>query len=211
MNLSEFYFFNSLNEQEQKRLEDISIKKKYNKDEILFYIGDEPKYLYLLTKGIAKIYKHDYKDNEIVIHNIMAPSLIAEISNYEEIPFPANCSFETDAEVFLIDYEKFKKEFLIKHEISMLLIKSLTKKIKYLENFINYNITVDSNTKIAKFLYENESILSSLKQVKIAQVLNIAPETLSRRISKLKKEGIIENESGYIKILDHDKLKELFG
>lgn len=210
MTIDEFYFFDSLDEKEKKELEQISKKKKFKKDEILFYRGEEAKYLYLLVSGIVKVYKHDYKDNEIIIHNLMAPTFIAEIANYDNIPYPANCSFETDSEVYVIEYNEFKKRFLSKPEISLMLIKSLTKKIKALENFINYNITADTNIKIAQFLYENEDILSSLKQVKIASILNITPETLSRKISKLKKEKIIENESGYIKILEHKKLKNLF-
>ncbi len=210
MKIHEYYFFDSLDEKEKIELEKISRKKYYKKDEILFYKGDEAKYLYLLVKGIVRVYKHDYKDNEVIIHNLMAPTFIAEIANYEEIPYPANCSFETDSEIYVIEYSEFKKRFLAKPEISMMLIKLLTKKIKALENFINYNITADSNIKIAQFLYENEEILSSLRQVKIASILNITPETLSRKISKLKKDKIIENDEGYIKILNHKKLKELF-
>ena len=178
------------------------------KGEILFYKGDEAKYLHLLIKGIAKLYTYDHKDNEVIIHNLIAPSLIAEIVNYEEMRFPANCSFETRSEVLLIDYEKFKKEFLLKPEISMFFIKSLTKKIKALESFINYNISSNSIEKIAKFLFDNESILINLKQVKIAQILNITPETFSRKLAKLKNDKIIQNEKGYIKILDHEKLKD---
>ena len=204
--LDDFHFFSFLKEEDLKRLKEISVKKYFNKDEILFYKGDEPKYLHLLIKGIAKLYTYDHKDNEVVIHNLMAPSLIAEIVNYEEMRFPANCSFETRAEVLLIDYEKFKEEFLLKPEISMFFIKSLTKKIKALESFINYNISSNSVGKIAKFLIDNEPILINLKQVKIAQILNITPETFSRKLAKLKKDKIIQNEKGYIKILDHDKL-----
>jgi len=206
--LDDFSYFSFLKEEDLKRLKDISVKKYFNKDEILFYKGEEPKYLHLLTKGIVKLYTHDHKDNEVIIHNLMGPSLIAEIANYEEMPYPANCAFETRAEVLLIDYEKFKAEFLLKPEISMFFIKSLTKKIKALESFISYNISSNSIEKIAKFLHDNESILINLKQVKIAQILNITPETFSRKISKLKKDGVIQNEKGYIKILDHDRLKE---
>ena len=205
--LEDFYFFSFLKEEELLRLKEISIKKHFNKDEILFYRGDESKYLYFLIKGIVKLYTYDHKDNEVVIHNLMAPSLIAEIVNYEESKFPANCAFETKAEVLLIDYEKFKKEFLLKPEISLFFIKSLTKKIKALESFINYNISSNSLEKIAKFLFDNESILINLKQVKIAQILNITPETFSRKLAKLKSEKIIQNEKGYIKILDYEKLK----
>jgi CRP/FNR family transcriptional regulator len=196
--IDDFYFFNFLKEEEKTRLKEISIKKFFNKDEILFYKGDEPKYLHLLLKGIAKLYTYDHKDNEVVIHNLMAPSLIAEIVNYEDLRFPANCTFETNAEVLLIDYEKFKNEFLLKPEVSMFFIKSLTRKIKALESFINYNVSSNSIEKIAKFLYDNESILINLKQVKIAQLLNITPETFSRKLAKLKKEKIIQNDKGYI-------------
>ncbi len=203
----DYKYFSFLEEKDLDKLKDISIKKTYKKDEILFYKGDESKYLYLLVSGIAKLYTHDFKDNEVVIHNLIGPALIAEIMNYEEMGFLANCSFETDAEVILIDYKKFKEEFLQKPEISIFFIKSLTKKIKFLQNFIDYNVSLNSMEKIAKFLYENEELLKNLKQVKIAQILNITPETFSRQLAKLKKENIIENEKGYIKILDYKKIQ----
>lgn len=210
MNLKEFYFFSMLNDEEIKELEEISIFKKYSKNEILFYSGDDSKYLYLLTSGVVKLYKHDYRDNEIVIHNINAPSFIAEIVNYEEQSFPANCSFETESEVVMIDYKKFRDRFLHKKEVSTLFIKSLSKKIKHLENFIHTNMTIDINAKVAKFLYDNEQSLDSLKQVKIAEMLNIREETLSRKIAKLIKDGIIMKEKRNIKILDREKLLNLF-
>ena len=210
MKLEEFWFFDSLNAQEIKELKNITLKKNYQKGEIVFYAKDKPRYLYLLASGIVKLYKHDFKENEVVLHNLYAPNLIAEIANFEESPYPANCAFESDGEVYLIDYEKFKAQFLSKSEISMVFIKSLTKKIKALESFINYSITADSYTKTAKFLYENEDLLKSIKQVKIASILNIAPETLSRNITKLKYEKIIEKDKNSIKIIDHKKLKSAY-
>lgn len=207
--LENFYLFSFLSSKDLSRLKEISTKKLFNKGQILFYKGDESKYLHFLVQGIVKLYTYDHKGNEVVIHNLMGPSLIAEIANYDEASFPANCSFETSAEIILIDYEKFKKEFLMKPEISMFFIKSLSKKIKALENFINYNISSSSEGKIAKFLLENESLLINLKQVKIAQILNITPETFSRKVAILKKEGVLHNEKGYIKIIDHNKLKSM--
>lgn len=209
MQLDKFWFFESLSDADLKELKNITIKKSYKKGDILFYAGDKPRFLHLLADGTVKLYKHDFKDNEVVLHNLNAPNLIAEIANFEEMPYPANCSFESDGEIYLIDYEKFKEKFLSKSEIAMVFIKSLTKKIKALESFINYSITTDSYTKIVRFLSENESKLKNIKQVKIASILNISPETLSRNITKLKKEKIIDKEDGYIKIIDHQRLQEL--
>ncbi|RXJ65834.1 Crp/Fnr family transcriptional regulator [Halarcobacter ebronensis] len=210
MNLKDYYVFKSLNEQEIKKLESISFVKKFSRGDILFYQGEQSKYLHLLVDGIVKIYKHDFKDNEIVIHNINALSFIAEIANYEEIPFPANCSFETKGEVVFIDYEKFRDEFLYKKDISMLFIKSLTQKIKYLESFINNSVSIDVNAKVAKFIYDNEKTINGMKQIKIAEILNIREETLSRKIANLIKKKIIEKEKRNIKIIDYKKLLEEF-
>ncbi|WP_228135662.1 Crp/Fnr family transcriptional regulator [Halarcobacter anaerophilus] len=193
--LKDYYFFSSLNDKELKKLKEISFSKKFSKGDILFYKDEKSKYLHLLSKGVVKVYKHDFKDNEIVIHHINAISFIAEIANYEEIPFPANCSFETQGEVIFIDYEKFKEEFLYKKEIAMLFIKSLSQKIIYLEKFINSSVSVDVAAKVAKFIYDNEKSLDSIKQLKIAEILNIREETLSRKISALVKKGIIKKRS----------------
>ena len=45
----DYEFFNFLDKKDLDRLKEISFKKKYQKDEILFYKGDEPKFLHLLT------------------------------------------------------------------------------------------------------------------------------------------------------------------
>ncbi len=209
MQFQNFWFFESLTQDEIKELQKITTKRECKRGEILFYAKDQPRYLYFLASGMVKLYKHDFKENEVVLHNLYAPNLIAEIANFEELPYPANCSFESDGEVYLIDYEKFKELFLSKYAISMLFIKSLTKKIKALESFISYSLTTDSYTKTARFLYENEDLFKSLKQIKIASLLNITPETLSRNIAKLKQEKIVVKKEGSLIIIDYEKLRVL--
>lgn len=49
-----------------------------------------------------------------------------------------------------------------------------------------------------------------MKQIKIAEILNIREETLSRKISAFVKKGIIKKEKRDITILDHEKLLEEF-
>ena len=211
MDLKKFWFFSSLNEEEIEELNHITLIKEYPAGKILFYEKDQPKYLYLLAQGSARLYKYDLKGNEIVLHTLQAPNFIAEIANFDEFAYPANCSLESQSIIYLIDYKQFKEKFLTKSEISLAVIKSLIKKIKAIEQFITYSMTTDSYGKIVKFLYENEELLPSIKQVKIASLLNIAPETLSRNITKLKKEQIVDKSDGYIKIIDYKRLKELLG
>ncbi|AXH13594.1 Crp/Fnr family transcriptional regulator [Halarcobacter bivalviorum] len=208
--LKDFYLFSGLSAKDLELLDSISFEKKYIKDELIFYKGDEPKYLLFLLTGCVKIYRHDFKDNEVTIHNIKGPSFIAELANYEKISYPANCRSEMDSTIVYIDYEKFEKYFLEKNEFLLIFIKSLTKKIKALEMFISSNMIEDIDAKIAKFIYDNKDEISNLKQIKIAELLNIRQETLSRKLAKLKKDGVLHDKKGKIELKSEKKLKELF-
>lgn len=208
--LKDFYLFSGLSTKDLELLDSISFEKKYTKDELIFYKGDKPKYLLFLLTGCVKIYRHDFKDNEVTIHNIKGPSFIAELANYEKISYPANCRSEMDSTIVYIDYEKFEKYFLEKNEFLLIFIKSLTKKIKALEMFISSNMIEDIDAKIAKFIYDNKDEISSLKQIKIAELLNIRQETLSRKLAKLKKDGVLHDKKGKIELKSEKKLKELF-
>jgi len=208
--LKEFYLFNSLDQKDLELLESISFEKKFTEDELVFYKGDESKYLLLLISGCVKIYRHDFKDNEVTIHNIKASSFIAELANYEKIPYPANCRCEMDSKIIFIDYKKFEEYFLQKNEFLLIFIKSLTKKIKALELFISTNMIEDVDAKIAKFIYDNKADISAIKKIKIAELLNIRQETLSRKLAKLKKDEVLENKKGKIEIKDERALRALF-
>jgi len=205
MNLKKFYLFSNFTEGELGRLKLISEVKKYKRGNILFYQGDEPKILYLLLKGSVKVYKLDSKSNEIIIHIFDTMTLIAELANLEEMPYPASAEALSSIEVLEIDYQKFKEEFLSDSKTAFEFIKSLTKKIKNLENLIA-NLSLDSKARVAKFIYENEQLFLDSKNTKVASILNITPETLSRVIKKFKDEAILDAES---RVLDKERLKEL--
>lgn len=208
--LTSFYMFSDLSSKDLLYLEEISFEKKFTKDELIFYKGDESKYLLFLASGCVKIYRHDFKDNEITIHNINPASFIAELANYEKMPYPANCRSEMDSSIYFIDYEKFEKYFLQKNEVLLVFIKSLSKKIKALELFISTNMIEDIDEKIAKFIYENKDNINNIKQIKIAELLNIRQETLSRKLAKLKKDEVLENIKGKIVVKNEKALKGFF-
>ena len=197
--IEKFYLFDNLPQKKLQRLKEISRVQEYHKGEIAFFEGDKSKDLMLLTQGILQIYKSDPKGNKIVLHVFYPYSLIAEIVNFEKMPYPATGEFLTDGKAILIDYEKFEKEFLKDPEVSFIIIKSLTNKIRYLEHVITNDLVLSSTARVAKFIYEHEKEFLDLKKNEIAELLNITPETLSRILTKFKKLGILEKDrSSYI-------------
>ncbi len=201
--------FQELSPEENNRLYEISSFKEYKKGNIIFYEGDEPKKLQLLLDGIVKVYKSDVKGNEVILHFFQPQTLIAETAHMQRINYPATAICETDCTLLEIDYDLFEKDFLRNPDISFKIIQSLTKKIKALQNVITTNLTMDTFSRTCKFIYENENHISELTHRKIAAILNITPETLSRNLSTLKKDGIIAVTQRKIKILDKNRLSKI--
>jgi CRP-like cAMP-binding protein len=209
MNFKDIFLFKNLNEKDIDEIKNFTIIKYLKKDDIVFYEKEESKYLHLLVEGIVKVYKVDNKGNELIIHKFYPPSLIAELANFENMFFPANCSMETDGIILKIEFEKFKK-FLKKGDVCFSIMSSLLKKMKYLDGIIQDNLILDTTTKIAKFIYDNPEAFEDLKQHSIAALLNIKPETLSRKLKKLKDLGIIEKKENKFFVKDREKIKDYF-
>ncbi|GAB6044595.1 Crp/Fnr family transcriptional regulator [Caminibacter profundus] len=209
MDIKNYFLFKNLDDNDLKEIEKFIIVKKLKKDEIVFFEKEEPSYLHLLVEGSARVYKVDNKGNELVIHKFHPVSLIAELANFEKMPYPANCAMDSDGIILKIEFEKFKK-FMQKGDVCMQIMSSLLRKMRYLDNVIQNNLVLDTETKIAKFIYDNPLIFEDLKQHSIAKLLHIKPETLSRKLKKLKDLGIIENRGSKLKVIDKEKIKEYF-
>jgi len=208
--IEKFYLFDYLPQKKRERLKEISTVKEYNKGEIAFFEGERTDKLMLLTKGILQIYKTDHKGNKIVLHVFYPYSLIAEVVNFNDMPYPATGEFLTEGKAILIDYPVFEKEFLKDPEISFTIIKSLTDKVRYLEHVITNDIVLSSTARVAKFIYEHEEEFLHLKKNEIATLLNITPETLSRIISKFKKIKVLQKEGTRYKVVNKEGLRSFF-
>jgi len=208
--LTKCYFFDNLTSDDMKELESISKKVSYTKGSILFYEKEKAHSLILLIEGVVKVYKTDLKNNEVIMRRFRAPTLVAEMATFEEILFPASASFETDGTVVIIDFKKFKTQFMDKPGVSSSIIKSLSKKVKHLEEVIDLNIVLDTTARLAKYLHEHKSILEELKNYQIAEDLHMTPETLSRTLKKFSILGLLEKGSNGYELTNLEGLRVLF-
>ena len=202
--------FSKLNDEQLEKLKKISVIKKYKAKEILFYEGDAPTYLYVLLQGTLKVYKTNHKGQQIFLHQFYPGGLVAELANFENIPYPATAEFMSDSEVLRIDYKALEHDFFKNPEISFEIIKSLIAKHKILIDVIQKEVILTADAKVAKFILENEELFKTLKNTQVASILNLTPETLSRTLSKFKSSDIIElDEKHHIKVLDREKLEAI--
>lgn len=201
----EISMFSALEDKYIKELKNAVHIKHYTKDSIVFYEGDESKYLYILMEGAVKLYKTSPKGTQIQINRFSAPSLIAEFACFEQEAFPASCEFVSDGAIGLLHFDKLC-EYLNKPEFSLELIKSLSKKVMLLSALVHKETILSSEAKVADLMIKKMTIFNRLKNNEIASILNLTPETFSRILTKFKKEGIISVEDHILTLLNKDVL-----
>ena len=203
--------FSKLSGKNLKNLEQISHFKNYNSNEVVFYEGDDPGTLYILTEGVLRLYKTDAKGNELYIHQFTPTGMVGELACFENINYPATARFITKGQILKIDFKRLEKDFFQNPEVCMEIIKSLTKKVKILSNVIHKEMILTSEARVAKIIVEHGELFETHKNTQIASILNITPETLSRTLTRFKKVELISVEKNHhINILDTIKLTALF-
>ena len=196
--LKEVTMFSSLEEKELKALESILNIYKYEEGDTLFLEGDMSDSLMILIDGVVSIFKHDDKGNEIVIGYFKKYALLAEAATLRHTPLPSTARFQTDGSIIKIDINAFEKLFMSHPNISYAIIQSLLEKVELLQQNIHFNIASTATEKILQFYFKNPILSLDLKQYEIASILSMTPETFSRNISKLVKEGkLVKTSLGY--------------
>jgi len=209
MSIERFYLFSQLEPDEREMIEKQTLRKKLHKDAILFYQGEPSEHLYMLSSGVLKAYKTDANGKEIILHHFKAPCFVAEMATLEGIPFPATLSAESDAEVLSLKRELFLQLIELNSSLAFGLIRSMSKKIKILESTIERNMTLTSLQRVVKTILETPELFRQLPQTKIATMLNMTPETLSRMLKKLRADSLIELDGRKLKVLDPGALAQL--
>lgn len=205
--LQNILLFNDLDDATISKIESFTTEHKISKEGLIFYEGDNSDHLYLLTKGIIKLFKTASNHKEIVLKYFQGHELIGEVANFENIPYPATAKAHSDAEYLKIDFEKFKKVLIEKPKLLFQIQTSLIKKIKNLEHIIATNLVLDSKERVAKYLHSHADDFFETKNIIIAEMLGVSPETLSRILKFFKDNDIIDIKS---KKIDKERLEEFF-
>ena len=187
----------------------LSDVKTYDSKEIIFNTGDAINYFGILLKGQVDLSIEDVFGNKAILSKLTGPALFAEsvlIGGVGEIPLSVVAS--DNSEVIFFDYKAYKSSgstSLIKVQDN--LIKILAGKNLFMRDKLNLLSLPSTRAKILYFL-SNEARKRKSKYFEIdfniselAQFLNLNRSSLSRELSKLKKEGLIDYDNKTFRIL----------
>jgi len=205
-------FFSNLEENEVDKLCAISSFKRYSSDLLLHYEKSQSKNLLFLVNGLAKAYKIDKHDNEIFLYYVYSNQMLSELSTLkaDKLLSYSNIIFVEESEVLSIDYEVFKREFLDKGLLCLELANEIIRQSKQLQDLVNREFIFDSVSKVSKMLHSDVEMFNKLKRYDVSLMLHIQPSTLSRVLSRLKRQGIIDIDHGEVIIVDAKALETIY-
>ncbi|MGM0623119.1 MAG: Crp/Fnr family transcriptional regulator [Campylobacterota bacterium] len=210
--LKNITLFHRCNDAQLGAIAQITSLQSFESDTILHYEAENTNKLLFLVDGLLKVYKIDKYDNEIFLYHVYKNTMISELSSLSnnEIRCFSNAEFVQKSRILSVDFKQFKE---ILHQSSALAFEFaslLIDKNHQLQCIINRELVFDATSKVAFMLYNDLEMFNELKRTEAAFLLHIQPETLSRVLKRLSRNGIITIEKGQIIINDDDSLQAIF-
>ena len=205
-------FFNNLNYEQIDLIASISFVSTYSNNSILYYESDTNNNILFLVEGLIKIYKVDKFDNEIFLYHIYKNSMISELSSIKQsdIYCFSNAEFIEDSIILSINFEKFQEYFLSKNILTVELMEVLLEKTHQLQCIVNRELVFDATAKVAFMISQDLEMFNKLKRQEVSFLLHIQPETLSRVLKRLTRNGIIQIDNGNVIISNQEELISIF-
>ena len=205
-------FFDNLNDEQIDLIASISFVSTYSNNSILYYESDTNNNILFLVEGLIKIYKVDKFDNEIFLYHIYKNSMISELSSIKQsdIYCFSNAEFIEDSIILSINFEKFQEYFLSKNILTVELMEVLLEKTHQLQCIVNRELVFDATAKVAFMISQDLEMFNKLKRQEVSFLLHIQPETLSRVLKRLTRNGIIQIDNGNIIISNQEELISIF-
>ena len=192
--------------------------REYPKGEIIFHEGNTPHSLYILLAGEVHILKDTFSGRRIFLSEINEPGdMFGEV--YEVLKQPYDMYVETVTPVRLLEISSKLFTWDAGGELSRSalkiqrnLMRIFARKAYFMHNKIKVLASGSLREKIVRFLFlelqgKRELELTGSREF-MAAYLAVTRPSLSRELSAMQKDGILQVEGKTIKVLDMERFEE---
>ena len=177
--------------------------KKFKKGDVIFNEGDDSKSLFFISYGRMKLYKYTTDGKEQIISILSEGDFYGELDILKKSQYRVNASAITDCKICTITSRDFKELMTTRPELALAVIESLTERLTDAESLVRSLATNDIDARIAYLLSslidkygekvgDTIEIEMPLSREDMANYIGVARETISRKLKKFEKDGIIK-------------------
>jgi CRP/FNR family transcriptional regulator len=220
MVLTDIPLFAELSVEELRKITAISSLVNYKEGEFVFHEGEAFPGIYIVLKGLVKIFKISPQGKEYILHLLRKPNLFGDVPLFTGGKCPASVQIMEDSTLLFIPKNEFLQLLKDNPELSFKIMAGFAKRLESitvkaedlslkevvnrLADYIVKGIESNHNSNLPEPFFK-----IPLSNPTLAAYLGTIPETISRAIKKLKDSRIIRVHGRTIFVQDFENLKKL--
>jgi CRP/FNR family transcriptional regulator len=209
----EFPLFANLDETGCAQITAYGRVQKYRKGQLLFQEGEPAKGLFLIRAGAVKIFKMAESGREQILSILRAGDSVAELPLFDSQPYPASAAAQEDTNLLFIPKTAFEELLARNPKLAQAVIRALAQRMRTLVDLIADLSLRQVRQRLARYLLEEASrqggkLRLELTNEELAARLGSVRDVISRTLSGLQNDGLIQVQGRSIEILDGKRLAE---
>jgi CRP/FNR family transcriptional regulator, dissimilatory nitrate respiration regulator len=206
--------FAGLSKSQYEALLRIGVRRSCRKGERIFSEGDEGTGFYVVIAGRVKISKVSADGKEQILHLFGPGEPFGEVSVFTGQGFPADAAAAVQTGLLFFPRAAFVA--LIKQDptLALNMLAQLSLRLRHFAGLIEDLSLKEVPGRLAKYLLYisgdgNHGVELDISKGQLASLLGTIPETLSRILAKMNREGLIRSQGAHIGIIDRRGLEEI--
>lgn len=195
--------FSMLGDDQLAKITNLITRRKYKKGQVIFFEGDVSDKFYIINEGKIKTFKHTREGKEQILYILAEGDFIGDLSLLKKSTFQYNAEALEEVNVCTLSKDDFDRILKDNPEICLRILESVHDRLVNLENLVQTLSTKDVEARIAGLLVSLSESFGRLQDGKIildmaltreemANFIGVTRETISRKLSGLQDEGLIE-------------------
>lgn len=213
--LAKISLFSGLLSVQYEALSRIGVKHSFQKGERIFSEGDAGTGFYVVCSGRVKIFKVSLEGKEQILHFCGPGDSFGEVSVFTGQGFPADALATLASTVLFFPRGAFTQLIRQDPTLALNMMAQLSKRLRQFAGLIEDLSLKEVPGRLAKYLIylsgreANNTVDLDVSKGQLAALLGTIPETLSRILAKLNRQGVIRSQGAQIRILDRQGLEEI--
>lgn len=193
----------------------IGIRRVCRKGERLFSEGDEGTGFYVVLSGRVKIAKVSPEGKEQILHFVGPGESFGEVSVFTGQGFPADAEISAQGTVCFFPRRDFVGLIRSDPTLALNMLAQLSRRLRQFAGLIEDLSLKEVPGRLAKYLLylggqaDGGTLELDVSKGQLASLLGTIPETLSRILAKLTRQGLIQAQGARIRILDREGLEQI--
>lgn len=193
--------FKGLDSSDLQPIADTAKVVRVSNGNLLFQEGDACEAFFLLCSGVVRLYRLTPEGKEKVIEIIRAGETFAEAVALLDKPYPVYAMATGHVEMLAIPSEVIREQVRCNQELALKMMANLSRRVHKFLNDIHTLSLSTAQQKVAGYLLafmddveQPQAIHLPATKAMIASRLGLQPETFSRVLRRMKKQGIISED-----------------